>query len=177
MRSALRTVDDNERIGVPSYHLHDLAHRIHCAERVRHVAERDNPGAMSQERSQSIEIDSAVARQLAYTETCAPLDRQLLPWDEVRVMLECRDHYVVAAADVLTSPRRSDEIDRFGCTAGEDQAIRVGDAKEPRDSHSRAAVAVSRRHGKAVCSPMRIGVARLVELAHRVEHNARLLRS
>src|SRR5688500_16156611 len=105
MRGALRAVDDDERVGEASHHIYDLAHRLHGAERGRHVAARDNPGALSEERSQSIEIDSSVTRQLADPEACALLDRQLLPRDKVRVMLECRDHYVVAASDVLTSPR------------------------------------------------------------------------
>src|SRR5687768_4348552 len=154
MRSALRAVDDDERVGEASHHIYDLAHRIHGAERVRYVAERDDPGAMSQERPQTIEIDSSVTRQLADPEACATLDCQLLPRDKVRVMLECRDDYVVAASDVLTSPRRGDEVDRFGCTAGEDQAIRVRDAEEPRDSLSRAAVAFSRSDGQAIGSTM-----------------------
>src|SRR5688500_14422144 len=96
MRSALRAVNDDQRISLPPHHFCDLTHRIDGAQRVRNVAERDDTRPMSQHRSQSVEIDSPVTCQLADAETRAALDRQLLPGDEVRVMLERGDHYVVA---------------------------------------------------------------------------------
>src|SRR5687768_12433953 len=129
MRSTLRTVNHDQRTRLPPHNFHDFAHRIDGAERVRYVAERDDARAISQERSQSVEIDSAVTGQLTDAEARALLDRQLLPRDEIRVMLESRDHDVVAGPDVRTPPRRRDEIDRLGCPAGKDQAISVRDAE------------------------------------------------
>jgi hypothetical protein len=109
VRGALGTVDDEKRIGLPAHHCDDLTNWIHGSQRIRHVTERNDTGASVQQRLKFIEVDSAVFGELADAEIRAALDRELLPRDEVRVMLERRDDYLVSGADVVTSPCRSDE--------------------------------------------------------------------
>ena len=67
---------------------------------------------------------------VADAELRADADRELLPGDEVRVMLEPRDDDLVAGAHVRASPRRRDEVERLGRAAREDQSRRVLHADE-----------------------------------------------
>ena len=56
-------------------------------------------------------MPSAVSGQIA--ELRAARERELLPRDEVRVMLERRDDDLVARAHVRATPCRRDEIERL----------------------------------------------------------------
>ena len=76
---------------------------------------------------------SPLRRQVADAKLRARRDRELLPRDEVGVVLEPRDHDLVAGAHVRPTPRGRDEVDRLGRAAREDQAGRILHADEPRD--------------------------------------------
>src|SRR6266508_322090 len=140
------------------------------------MAERDNLGPSRDHRPQTIEIDPAFARQLANPERRAPLDGELLPRDEVGVMLESCDYDLIPTLHVFSSPRGRDEIDGLSRPTGEDQTVAVGDSEEPRDPRSCSLVAIGRSNGQGVCAAMRIGVAGLVEVPDCVEYDIRLLR-
>ena len=54
-----------------------------------------------------VEVDAAVGRERTDRERRAALERELLPGDEVRVVLRARDDDLVARADVRAPPRAS----------------------------------------------------------------------
>src|SRR4029079_8400558 len=140
------------------------------------MAECDDARAVGHQRAKTIQIDSSVRRQLADEELRATLDGELLPGDEIGVMLERGDNDLVVASDIRSSPRRCNEVDGLGGAAREDQAIAVGDSEEFRDSVSRALIAIGCCNRQRIRAAMGICVARLVELAYCIENDLRLLR-
>ena len=92
------------------------------AERVRDVVERDDLRARPDERREMVDVDRGRRSSGRQMRSLAPVvDRELLPGDEVGVVLEPRDDDLVAGAHVRASPRRRDEVERLGRAAGEDE--------------------------------------------------------
>src|SRR5215212_7509886 len=131
MRSGLRAVDHYERANSTS-HGAQLGDGIDRAERVRHMIERDNPRPGVDERRELIEVDATIGGQSADAERCPDITSQLLPRDEVRMMLEARDDDLVTRANVRATPRRRDQVERLRRSPCEDEARRVPDADELR---------------------------------------------
>jgi hypothetical protein len=127
-------------------------------------------------RAQRVEVHPMVARQRADEEPRAPRQRELLPGDEVGVVLERRDDDLVALANVGVAPRRRHEVERLRRAAREYQAVRVGHAEELGDALACGVIAVRRPRRQRVGAAMRVRVVVLVVRPHRVEHDSRLLR-
>ena len=175
MRRGLSAVAERQRADILR-NGGDLVHRIDGTERVRDVSERDHLGLARDERAQLFQIHFTRGRQLTDAELGAHRRSELLPGNEVGVMLHARHHHPVASPNVRTTPGRGEEVHRFGGAAREDQRIGVGRSQESRDAVARALVGFGRRGRQRVGSTVRVGVVALVVGDHRVEHRARLLR-
>jgi hypothetical protein len=90
-------------------------------------------------------------------------------------MIERRDDDLITRRDIRASPGARDEIQRFRRAAGEDETIRIFHTEKPRDAKPGVVITLGRMHGKRVGTAMRIGVARFVEIANRIEHYRGLL--
>src|SRR5215210_1392441 len=104
MRGALRSVANGDRVAVVAHQFHELLYRIDGSERVRDVIERNDLSSGSEKLAQVIQVEPAVCRQLANLQFGALLENELLPRDEVRVMLQCRDDDLVAVGDIGAPP-------------------------------------------------------------------------
>src|SRR5215210_4495477 len=104
MRGALRSVANGDRVAVLGDEFHDLVDRIDGSERVRDVIERKDLRSSTEKLAEVIQIEPSVRRQLANLQFGALLQGQLLPRDEVRVMLQCRDDDFVAVSDIGAPP-------------------------------------------------------------------------
>jgi hypothetical protein len=97
VRRRLCRVDDRQRA-----HLvrpgDDALHRIDGAHRVRLVDERDDPGAFVDDLVDGGVDQAAVVVDRDPPEGRAGTQRQLLPRDEIAVMLHLRDHDLVTRA-------------------------------------------------------------------------------
>ena len=113
MRRALRAIAHNDGVAHLAHERNELGNRIHGAECVRHVAECDDTRAAGKNRPHAIQIDPAIICQLADPELRSLFQRELLPRDEVRVMLERRDDDLVSGLDVGPSPRRGNDVYRL----------------------------------------------------------------
>ena len=91
------------------------------------------------------------------------------------MVLELGDHDDVAGAEVLEPPRVGDQVQRLGRAAREDHLAVRRRVDVRAHLLARALVAGRRALGERVDAAMDVGVRVLVELAHRVEHLARLL--
>ena len=111
---------------------------------------------------------------------------QLLPRQEVGVVLHLGDHDLVALADGVrpelrllrrrgVGQRVGDEVDRLGGVAGEDD-LPLRRPDEGADGGAGGLVGARRLFGELVRTPVGGCVDVLVEPAFRVEHLARLLR-
>ena len=116
------------------------------------------------ERREMVDVDAAIARDAGDAQRRAFLDGELLPGDEVGVVLEPRDDDLVAGAHVGASPRRGDEVERFGRAAREDEPVGVLHAHEPRDAQPGVVIAFRRARRERIGAAMRIGVVVLVVL-------------
>src|SRR6185369_1588928 len=95
------------------------------ADRVRDVRKGDHLRLRPDERREIVDVDATIAREARDGQLRAFLDGELLPGDEVGVVLQSRDDDLVAGAHVDAPPRRGDEVERFGRAAGEDEPIGV----------------------------------------------------
>ena len=174
MRCALRAITDDERTDAPSDGS-DLGDGIDRSDGVGHVIEGDDSRARSHECAQRIQVHALLAGERADDQPRAARKRELLPGDEVGVVLERGDDDLVAGLHVRWSPRGRDEVDGFGGTASEDETVRVGDAEEASNALPGGMIALRGTRGEVVGAAMRVGVVTLVVVAHRVEDDAGLL--
>ena len=155
---------------------HHLFDRDQCTSDVRHMGDGDEARALGEQRLELVEqkISGIVDRR--------PLDdgavalAQKMPGHDVGVMLENREHDLVALPHVLDPERISDEIDRFGCVAGEDDLMGVFRIEEGADFFARALVGLGRGIGEIMQAAVHIGVLGGVGMLEAIEHRLRLLR-
>ena len=128
VRHALRRVDQDQRAGVVRQ-AGDLGDRVDGAEGVADVADGDQLRSPRQSGAQVVEIEPAVIGDADVLEARPGLGRQLLPGDQVGVVLHLGRQDQVAGADVRAAPAVGDQVDRLGRVAHEDD---LALAREPR---------------------------------------------
>src|SRR5207245_10748251 len=96
-------------------------------------------------------------------ETGSFFTRQLLPWNNVAVMLHLCEHDTVAEADVRSSPGMSCKIDGLCCSAYEDYLRRVPSVDEVGDFSPGVFVRYGRFFAYPVDSSVDVGVVLVVE--------------
>ena len=125
-------------------------------ERVRDLGERDDPRPRAEQRLVLLEDRPGRASSTGATRRRAPFSAaELLPGDDVGVVLEPGDDDLVARADVAAAPALRDQVDRLGRAADEDDLSdrrRVEEAahlvaRRPRRRRWRARPARARRGG------------------------------
>ncbi len=174
MRDALRRVAHGDRARL-ARQAHDLANGRDRPQHVGDVREGDELRARTDERAQGVEVDAPDGVERADAERRAVREGELLPGDEVRMVLGARDHDLVARAHVGRSPCGGHDVERFGGAAREDHPVGIGDAQKARDRQTRLVVALGGAHRERVGAAMRVRAVALVEAGDRVEHGARLL--
>jgi hypothetical protein len=122
------------------------------------------------------EVGIAVLVDLEHQELRALAVCDVLPRNEVRVVLELGDDDRVAGAEVVAAPRVGDEVQALGRVSDEDDFACVGRVEERAHLLARAFESARRPLGQHVHRPMDVRVRRLVELRHPVQHLPRLLR-
>ena len=122
-----------------------------------------------------VEVDLAAVGDREHRELGARAARDVLPRDEVGVVLELRDDDEVAWPEVREAPGVGDEVDRLGRVAGEDHLARRRRVDELRELAARALERRRRALRERVDAAVHVRVRGLVERGHRVEHLPRLL--
>ena len=122
-----------------------------------------------------VELELAAIVDRDVPEARAGAARDVLPRNEVRMMLQLGDDDDVAGAEVVEPPRVRDEVDRLGGAAGEDHLALGRRVEERGDRAARALVALGRPLRQPVHASVHVRVLVLVEMPHPVEHLARLL--
>src|SRR5439155_14704554 len=96
-------------------------------------------------------------------EACSFFTRQLLPWNNVAVMLHLCEHDTVAEADVRSSPGMSCKIDGLCCSAYEDYLRRVPSVDELGDFSPGVFVRYGGFFAYPIDSSVDVGVVLVVE--------------
>ena len=107
--------------------------RIDGAESVGDVREGDDPSASGQQAFEFVASERAGVVDRCNLQDCAGRLAEHLPGHDVGMVLHLRDQDLVARSKLAAPPGLSDEVDRFGGIAGEDDLARVGRSEEPGD--------------------------------------------
>ena len=153
-----------------------LARRRHSAERVRHLRQRDDARAGSEELLVLVEQDVAVVVDRGDAQPRARLEAELLPRHDVGVVLEPGDDDLVACFHVAAAPGLRDEVDPLGCPADEHDLLGRRRVDELAHLVARRLVGVGRARGQRVRAAMDVGVLVRVEGGEPVDDRLRLLR-
>ena len=153
----------------------DLLHGVHGAERVRDVDHRDDPGAVVQERGESVHVQFAGVGDGRGDHPGAGQLGHHLPGNDVRVVLHPRQEHFVPFAERVAAERGSHQVETLGGAADEDHLVRGPRADEPRHPAAGALVVLGGPLGEDVDAAVDVRVAGLVDVIHRVEHRPRLL--
>ena len=175
VRRRLSRVDDDDR-AVPMRPLDDPLDAVDRAERVRHEVERDDlQPRVADELVEPVEHEVALVGERDHPELGARALRDVLPGDEVRVVLELGDEDDVPRAEVREPPRVRDEVDALGGVADEDHLARGRRVQQHANLLARGLEALRRALRELVDAAVDVRVRGLVERLHRLEHLPRLL--
>ncbi len=177
VRSSLRRVDDHDRALLvrPGGERLD---RVDRPQRVRDEGGRDDlDAALLFDHFERIELQLAAAVDGDRAELRAGTLCDLLPGNEVRVVLELGRDNDVAGIETVEPPGVGDKVQRLGRAAREDNLARGSGVDEGAYLLARALEALGRQLGEQVDAAVDVCVRGLVELAQRVEHLPRLLRA
>ena len=102
---------------------------------------------------------------------------ELLPGDDVRVVLHLGEHDPVARADVGVTPGAGDQVDRLGHVADEDDLAAVGGADVVGDRRPGALVGRGRLGRERVRAAVDVGVVAALVAVDRLDRGEHALRA
>src|SRR3984885_3763221 len=97
----------------------NLAHGHYGSERIRHLRNGHELGARVEELLILVEENLSAVVHGDHPQARTLLTSELLPGDDVGVMLQVRNDDLVTGKNILPTPRLRHEIDRFGSAAHE----------------------------------------------------------
>ena len=175
MRDGLRAID--QRLGPCAVRQgHDLLDGHHRTERVRHLRDGHDPGAVVQELLVFIQQHLARVVHRDHAQLGALGRRKLLPGHDVGVVLQVADDDLVALADVLRAPALGHEVDGLGGAAHKDHFVHIGRVDELLHALAGAFVGVGGACGQFMGSAVDVGVLVLIEVRDAINHRLRLVR-
>jgi hypothetical protein len=139
------------------------------------VRDREQLRALAQLAGELIAPQPAIVVDVDHRDLRPDLGRELLPRNEVGVMLEDGRHDAVAAFDVVPAPRVRDEVQGLGRVAHEDDLALARRVDEPRDLRAGFLERGGRALAELVDPAVDVRVVLLEDARHRVDHLSRLL--
>ena len=174
VRDALCGVEDDDRADVVGAR-GDVGDRVDRAERVADVGQGDEPRAAGEESVEVVEVEPAVIGDRHVREGRAGRRGELLPRDEVGVVLHPGRDDEVARSDVRAAPAVRDEVQRLGGVSHEDDLAVARRADESRQGAARALEAGVGVSAELVDAAMDVGVVMGVGVGDGIDDRARLL--
>ena len=175
VRQRLRTVDDQ----VAAILVHELAEVLDWVLDSQHVGDLTH--------GQNLGLGTNLGKNLLggeltglggveVDELGAGLAADLLPRNQVGVVLHDGDDDLVARLEDCGCKALGDQVERLARVAGEDDLVGLGSADEVGDLLAHLRDSLSGLDGQRVQAAQRVGVHALVEVALGVEHTGRTLR-
>ena len=175
VRRALRAVGDEDR-AVAAAQFGKSFEIVFHAQHVGNVRHRRQPRARRQRRGERFRRQGAVRRAVGEFQRRAGSSRDLLPRQQIAVMLHDADEDLVAGAQKVHAVAVGHEVQALGGVAREDDLLGRGGVDELLHGRARVFVNLGRRHAQPVKAAQRVGVAFLVIIAHGVQHALWFLR-
>ncbi len=157
LRHRLSAVDQDQGAGLVG-HARDLGDRVERSEHVRDVGDGDQLRAAGKRRLELAQQQLAVVVDPDPIDLGAGRFGQLLPGDDVGVVLHLGQHDPVARVDVGRAPAARDEVDRLGRVADEDDLAAIGRAEVVGDRGPRTLVGGGRLGRERVRAAVDVGV-------------------
>ena len=173
VRRRLRAVDHGDDAALARLAA-DRRDRIHRAQHIADVGDRQQLHVGCHRRMQRVEIQRAVRQQLGDLDRRAGTLGDQLPRHDVGVVLHPRDQDGVAGLQSRQRPRVGDQVDREGRAAAQDQVVAVH-AEERGQLPARAFVSLGGLAAQRVHRAADVGVVAAIEIVGRLDHRSRLL--
>ena len=185
MRAGLACVEKDQRADGPGSRAHGRD-RGNRTGHVGYVGECDQP-RIWRDDGESLRVDTSVGRQIEPRELCTRAFTQLLPRDDIRVVLGAGADDAVSRSDAQAGRLRASHPLRRVCDGQRNEVDRLGRILRPydlvgRNAHERgqgppsALKRVGRFVAEEVRTPVNRAVAVAVELGLSVDDAGRLLR-
>ena len=169
VRRRLRGIDQHQRAGGVR-HLDDLADRVDRPERVADLRDRQQARAGGQLGAQVVHVEQAVVGEGDVVERRPDLAGQLLPGNDVGVMLELGGEHPLAGAQVGAAPAVGHQVDRLGRVAHEHDLALRWRAEEGGDLAPRPLEPVRGVLAQLVDPAMDVRVVMGVHVRDRIDH-------
>ena len=170
----LGAIDQHERadrVRAPRHR----GHRIDRAERVRHVGDRQQPGAFAEQALEGRHVELAVVLHRDHLEHRAGLLAHELPGHDVGVVLHGAEQDLVACGQARSAPALRHQVDRLGGAAGEHDLVGARGVEEALHRGACAVVELGGVLRQPVHAAVDVGVGLAVEARLGLDHRRRLL--
>ena len=167
---------DEHRNAAGMRDLDDSTDRVHRAERVRHVRDRDDAGTIAEQRLVAVDAQLTLVRHRHNPQPGSALVAQHLPRHDVRVVLHHRDDDLVSRTNANASVGLRHQVDGLGCAPHKDDFLGLGRVQEAGGRFPRFLVGVGGPLAQQVHTPMHVRVLVRVVANQSIEHHLRLLR-
>src|SRR5438874_2457762 len=124
VRHGLRSVQQ-DRNAPGMRDLDYLLYRIDGAKRVGYVGQRNNLCARRDHPLQLVHLQSAVLIDGDYAKDRVALIADHLPWDDIGVVLHCRNEHLIPRPQVFAAKALGDNVDALGSSTSEDDLVPV----------------------------------------------------
>ena len=168
LRRRRGAVDEHQGAGVVG-HRGDLGDRVLGAEDVGDVGDGDELGTTLEERREGIHVEPPLGVDRRPVDGGPGALGELLPGNDVRVVLHLGQDDAVAGTDVGVAPRPGDEVDRLGGVADEDHLAAVSGADVAGDCRPGALVRRGRLGRERVRAAVDVGVVAALVVVDRLD--------
>ena len=157
VHGALAAVDQH-RNATRMRDAHDLLDRRDRAQRIRHLGDGDQLGAVGQALLEFLDVEDAEIVDRHPDQLGALPLADEMPGHDVGVVLHDRQHDLVALADIGHAIAIGDRVDRRGRVRGEDDVVGARRIEEAAHRFARLLIGVGRGIGQEMQAAMDVGV-------------------
>ncbi len=168
LRRRLGAVGEDQRAGLVGQ-ARDLGQRVLGAEHVGDVGDRDQLRPALEQRREGLHVEQPVVVDRRPVDLRPDPLGELLPGDDVGVVLHLGQEDAVAGADVGVAPGARDQVDRLGRVADEDHLAPVGGADVVGDRRPRPLVGCGRLGRERVRAAVDVGVVAALVAVDRLD--------
>ncbi|MCY1238885.1 hypothetical protein D9M72_516440 [compost metagenome] len=175
VHGTLAAVDQNRDAAFAS-DAADLLDRNHRTQRIRHMGDGDELGAVRQAFDEVFDVERAVLVHRRPDKLGALTLTDEVPGNDVGVVLHDRQHDLVTLAELRHAVAIGDRVDRLGGGLGEDDVVGRRGVQEAAHLIARRLIGFRRGIRQEMQAAMDVGIFVGIGMGHRVDHDLWFLR-